>query len=327
MKRSYFINCLAFNHLGITTGTGLFALMLASAAQAVTLVPAGNRNTEQPAIPGASANRTKQMQTTYEAKYQKIYGLLKSDRTLRTKIKLAAAAYNIEPAHIAGAIIGEHTYNVDAYDQLQTYYVKAISYVKQGVSFSYKGETVSDFVKRPEFEKCAELTDSYALWTCRENIWETQFRGKTVDRTSFPNSRFAAVFFQPFYAGQTFGLGQISPLTALQMSDMVNRVSGLPKLNADDGAQVYKTIMDPDLTLQYMAATIKYSISAYKKYADLDISKNPGITSTLYNIGGSDVRARALAAANAGRKDQQMPQENYYGWLVNSKMDDIRSLF
>lgn len=316
-----------FSQLGLAAGTGVFALMLGTAAHAVTLVPEGNRNATQPAVPGASANRTKQMQTTYEAKYQKIYGLLKSDRSLRTKIKSAAAAYNIDPVHIAGAIIGEHTYNVDAYDQLQTYYVKAISYVKQGVSFSYKGEAVSDFVKRPEFEKCAALKESYSLWTCRENIWDTKFRGKKTDGVSYPNNRFAAVFFQPFYAGQTFGLGQISPLTALQMSDMVNRVSGLPKLTADDGAQVYKTIMDPDLTLPYMAATIKHSITAYKKYADFDISKNPGITSTLYNTGGADARARALGAANIGRSSPQLPQENYYGWLVNSKIADLKALF
>ena len=42
----------------------------------------------------------------------------------------AASAYGIDPMHIVGAIVGEHTYNVDAYDRLQTYYVKAVAYLK-----------------------------------------------------------------------------------------------------------------------------------------------------------------------------------------------------
>ena len=45
--------------------------------------------------------------------------------------------------HIVGAIVGEHTYNVDAYDRLQTYYVKAVSYLDSAISFSYDGETVT----------------------------------------------------------------------------------------------------------------------------------------------------------------------------------------
>ncbi|TGP13164.1 DUF1402 family protein, partial [Mesorhizobium sp. M1D.F.Ca.ET.234.01.1.1] len=92
-------------------------------------------------------------------------------------------------------------------------------------------------------------------------------------------------FFQPYYAGQTFGLGQLNPLTALQMSDLVHKVSGLPKLDVSDPNSVYKTIMDPDLTLPYVAATIRKSIDAYKSIAGFDISGNPGLTATLYNVG------------------------------------------
>lgn len=307
-----------------------FVLSCQSASAAIT-VPPGNQNAEQPAIPGASAKRTRELSTTYDKKYQKIYDLLKSDASLRSKIKSTAAAYGIDPIHIVGAIVGEHTYNVDVYDRLQTYYVKAMSYVNQGVSFAYNGESIGQFIKRPEFESCQKFKDSYSLWTCRENIWNSKFRGKSVGGKSYPNNRFSAVFFQPFYAGQTFGLGQINPLTALQMSDMVNRISGLPKLDADNGSAVYKTIMDPDLTLPYIAATVKQSITAYRQIADFDISKNPGLTATLYNTGGAEQRARALANENAARKaagkQPQFPQENYYGWLVNSKLDQLKALF
>ena len=210
--------------------------------------------------------------------------------------------------HIVGAIVGEHTYNVDAYDRLQTYYVKAISYLDAAISFRYDGEDVDDFVQRPQFSACNDAKGSYDLWTCREAVWDREFRGQSVGGTDFPNDRFSATFFQPFYAGQTFGLGQLNPLTALEMSDIVNRVSGLPRLDSSNPRGVYKTIMDPDLTLPYVAATLKKSIDAYKTIAGFDISGNPGLTATLYNVGNPEERARALKAENAGRVKQGLPR-------------------
>lgn len=300
-------------------------------AEAVSLVPPGNRNTVQPPVPGASAKRTRELSTSYAAKYAKIYNLLNTDTKLKKRIVAVAKDYGIDPVHIAGAIVGEHTYNVDVYDRLQTYYVKGMSYLNRGVRFAYNGEDVTNFVKRPQFSSCNNLNDSYRLWTCRESIWDKEFRGKTVDGKKYPNNRFSAVFFQPFFAGQTFGLGQVNPLTALMMSDRVNRISGLPKLSVENGGQVYKTIMDPDLTIPYIAATIRQSIDAYRQIADFDISDNPGLTSTLYNTGGAEARARALAEENklaAARGERtKLPQENYYGWFVNSKIDDLKKLF
>lgn len=307
------------------------SLIFGGVAQAVTVVPAGNRNTVQPPVPGASAKRTRDLSTSYAAKYAKIYNLLKTDTKLRARIVATAKDYGIDPIHIAGAIVGEHTYNVDVYDRLQTYYVKGMSYLTQGVQFSYNGEDVTEFVKRPEFSSCNGFNDSYRLWTCREMIWDKNFRGKIVDGKKYPNNRFSAVFFQPFFAGQTFGLGQVNPLTALMMSDRVNRISGLPKLSPQNGGQVYKTIMDPDQTIPYIAATIRQSIDAYRQIADFDISENPGLTATLYNTGGAEARARALAQENeraiAHGEPPKLPQENYYGWFVNSKIDDLKKLF
>ncbi len=302
-----------------------------SCAYALTLVPEGNRNVEQPGIPAASAKRTAALKSSYEAKYQKVLKLLQSDSKLRSKIKSVAAQFGISPLHMAGAIVGEHTYNVDAYDRLQSYYVKALSYVSSDISFEYDGEQVSDFVNRPQFDDCKNKKGSNEVWTCRERVWNSQFRGKTVDGTDFPDNRFSAVFFQPFYAGQTFGLGQLNPLTALQMTDTVHKISGLPTLNVKDSNEVYRTIMDPDLTLPYMAATIRNSIDAYKDIAGFDISDNPGVTATLYNVGDPQARAYALKAENNNRvaagEPEKMPEENYYGWLVNDKINDLKSLF
>ena len=300
-------------------------------AEAAVPVPAGNRHAEQPAVPGASASRTKALKTTFDAKYRKVLALLKNDRSLRAKIVETARQYGIDPMHIAGAIVGEHTYNVDAYDRLQTYYVKAVSYLGSRFSFAHGDEDIADFIERPEFDACPPSFDSYDLWVCRERVWNTAFRGRTVGGVTFPNDRFSAVFFQPFYAGQTFGIGQLNPLTALQMSDLVSQVSGLPKLDHRDPQAVYRTIMDPDLTLPYVAATLKKAIDSYASIAGYDISGNPGLTATLYNVGDPEGRARALQAENQQRMAQglepRLPEENYYGWLVNDRLADLEPLF
>lgn len=306
-------------------GMNLLAVSGAQAAK-VLLVPAGNRSARQPDVPGASHRRTKAGKTTFDEKYEKVRDLLASDKKLISKIKSTARAYGIDPIHMVGALVGEHTYNVDAYDRLQSYYIKAAAYAGESFRFAYDGEKVADFVKRPQFEPCEDMRDSYDLWTCRESVWEAKFRGKTVDGKSFPNDRFSKIFFQPFYAGQTFGLGQINPLTALELSDLVHKTSGYSKLDEDSAVGVYEAIMNPDISLAYMAAAIKKSIEAYKKIAGMDISKNPGITATLYNLGNPDARAAELAAKNRRSGSRAWPRENYYGWLINDKLDELEGL-
>ena len=309
----------------------LTLLAVPVAASRVLVVPEGNRNAEQPRVPGSSVKRTKQTKSTFERKYQKILALLQKDAKLRGKIARAAQAYGISPLHIVGALVGEHTYNVDAYDRLQSYYVKALSYATGGISFDYDGEDINDFIQRSQFAQCNGLSDSFELWSCRETVWEAKFRNRNVGGKRFPNDRFSAVFFQPFYAGQTFGLGQLNPLTALKLSDMVSRVSGYRKLSHQKGDDVYKAIMNPDMTLAYVAAALRNSIEAYQDIAGFDISSNPGVTATLYNVGNPQQRAQALARKNQQRRAKglapQYPEENYYGWLVNDKLDDLKRLF
>jgi hypothetical protein len=295
------------------------------ASQAMDIVPAGNRNAEQPNVPGASVRRTKAGKTSFDAKYEKVRDLLASDAALMDKLKSTARKYGIDPIHMVGAIVGEHTYNVDAYDRLQSYYIKAASYAGNSFRFGHDGESIADFVDRPEFADCADKKGSYALWSCREGVWNKEFKGKRIDGHSYPNNRFSAVFFQPFYAGQTFGIGQINPLTALMLTDVVSKTSGYKKLDENDAAGVYEAIMDPDISLAYMAASIRQSIDAYKKVAGVDISKNPGITATLYNVGNPYARAAAYKARRTSGGGQ-WPEENYYGWLVNDKLAELKGL-
>ena len=172
------------------------------------------------------------------------------------------------------------------------------------------------------------MRGNYEVWSCREAVWNTVYRGKVVGGQRWPNNRFGAVFFQPYYAGQTFGLGQLNPLTALKVNDLVRaKVPREPRLSVKRANQIYNTIMEPDSTLYYMAAVLRHSIDAYREIADMDISGNPGITATLYNLGNVTERARKLARINQGKSQKQLPRENYYGWLVNDKLSDLRSIF
>lgn len=320
-----------FRLKAIFAATALSVVFAMPASAKTVVVPAENVNVEQPRIPGASKRRTAAGKTTFEAKYQKVLDLLKNDKKLISKIKDAGKKFGVDPVHIVGAIVGEHTYNVDAYDRLQTYYVKAIAYLKSDFDFSHEGESLEDFLSREQFAKCDAQKSSQRYWTCAENVWLARFRGKTVDGTKFPKDRFGRVFFQPFYAGQTFGIGQLNPLTALQVSDAVAKKTGKKPISHRNAKGVYEAILDPDQTLLYVAATIKYSIDSYKSIAGFDISKNPGITATLYNVGDPRARASALKAENAKRKKAgkaaKLPEENYYGWLVNDKIDDLKALF
>ena len=308
----------------------LMASGLQSMASATTVVPQGNRNAEQPPIPYGSKKRSRG--TTFERKYQKIRNLLAKDRKLMGKIKKAARVQGIDPIHIVGALVGEHTYNVDAKDRLQSYYVKALAYLGQDLKFKYKRTSISQLVAQPAFSKCNGLRRAYDLWTCREQVWNRSYRGKSFQGQKWPNNRLGAVFFQPYYAGQTFGLGQLNPLTALKVNDMVRAKSPRePKLSMKKAPLIYNTIMEPDSSLLYMAAVIRHSIDAYRSIAGFDISGNPGLTATLYNLGNVTVRANQLRAKNKKRarsgKKPKLPEENYYGWLINHKIADLRQLF
>lgn len=300
-------------------------LPAAAGGQQLVVVPPGNRSAKQPEIPAASALRTRAFNTTYEEKFRKTVALLKGEPALLDKIGRAAAAYAIDPVHIVGAIVGEHTFNVSAVDRLQTYYVKAISYAALDISFSYKGVALRSFLQRPEFARCEAGAGAAVQWSCRDAVWDDGFRGRTVDGVAYEAISFQRAFFQPFYAGQTFGLGQISPLTALQVTDLVNEVSRLPKLSYDKPGDIYRDVMDPDRSILYIAAILRDAIDAYREQG-FDISANPGITATLYNVGQPRRRAARLRAAVDAGETRRLPAENYYGWLINDRLDVLQGI-
>ena len=145
--------CRKTRHLGrisrLVTGCLVFGLLLAplalplatsttAHAQSVRVVPEGNRFKSQPKIPFASSRRTAASKSSYDAKFDKVLAVLKRDRRLMGSIKRVSARYGIDPIHIIGAIVGEHTYNYDTLDSAQSYYVKALAYA--GIRFDFHEE-------------------------------------------------------------------------------------------------------------------------------------------------------------------------------------------
>src|SRR5262249_26547802 len=87
---------------------------LAPAKSDIIVVPADYHAKEQPQVFAGSHLLTAiRASGGFKEKYAKIYGLLSHDKHLIANIKKAAAAYGIDPIHIIGAIVGEHTYNID----------------------------------------------------------------------------------------------------------------------------------------------------------------------------------------------------------------------
>ena len=113
-----------------------------AASGGIIVVPAGHLSKTPPKVYSGSRVLTGLGGGSFATKYKKVYALFKNDPRLVAKIKKAAAAYGIDPIHIIGAIVGEHTFNIDTYDTLQTYYVKALQYVDNtSLTFSFHGQT------------------------------------------------------------------------------------------------------------------------------------------------------------------------------------------
>ncbi|MTI19052.1 DUF1402 family protein [Rhodobacteraceae bacterium RKSG542] len=301
------------------------AVCLTAPAMALEVMPTGNRNMEQPPIPEASRVRTSSFQRTYEKKFQKILRVLKRDRTLLNRIRVASERYGFDPIHLVAAIVGEHTYNYDSLDSAQSYYLKAIQYSGIRLEFELDDEHVSKFVTRPQFDTCNQFEQSSRKWRCYEQVWREEFMGKVVDGKQFPLLPFNRTFFYPMFAGQSFGIGQLTPLTALKMSDRVETISGFSPLSPDNAMEIYKRVMDPATSIDYSAAVIADAIEAYKTVAGIDISTNPGITATLYNLGNPWERAEVLRKKRE-KEPEVLPSENYYGWLANERLEELRAV-
>ncbi len=303
------------------------------AHRVVLKVKPGNTQATSPAIDPNSNTAKRKKRTQYNNKIRAIFSFFRREKELIGKIKTIAGKYKIAPIHMLGAIAGEHAFNVNVFDDVQKYAMKSIVFGgNRFVSFSCRkcGLKLSEFLKLEPLKKCNPQKGSQKFWSCAENIWTSTYYNKKVGKKKYPRLRFNEAFFNPYALGQTYGLGQLSPLTALKATDTTHKMGGLKKLDISRPAEVYSHILDTDKNLHYIAATIRLAISNYRRIANFDISRNPGVVATLYNLGHVRNKAYALYRKNLkrlkARKKLAYPEVNYYGWFVNARQKDLEKL-
>lgn len=299
----------------------------------VIKVKPGNTSKASPAVDRQSLTARRKKRSNINNKVTAIFRFFQREQQLVRTIKSIAKNYNIAPVHMMGAIAGEHAFNVDVYDKVQHYAMRSITFAgNKLVSFSCRKcrMSLNEFLELDKVKPCKRRKDSDAYWSCVENVWMKEFFNKTIDGRKFPRLRFNEAFFNPYALGQTYGLGQLSPLSALKATDTTSRIGRLKKLSIDDPALVYGHIMDTNKNLHYIAATIRNAIDIYRKEANFDISENPGVVATLYNLGYVRKRARALYQKNlkqlSAKKALVYPQVNFYGWFVNNYQTSLQRL-
>lgn len=306
-------------------------------------VPPGNRNELMPE-PGEGTKKflAREKMASEIAAIQKKYNRTVDKLTQRDEkdegqiirmINRIAPIYGVAPIHVLGALIGEHTFNVDLADTIiQDGALHALSWWR-GL-WGGGDLKVADLVKTPEVQQqCEELKPGsrYEYWTCIDYVWNRDFRGQYKYGRRWDDRGLIMAFFNPTGVGRTYGLGQMSPLRVLMTTDIVHNYSpNMPSLDVTDAKDVYEAVLDPETTIHYLAANIRVAIDYYKEIAGFDISDNPGITATLYNLGKEKARAMKLYRENLKslRSGGELiyPEENYYGWWINYKREDLEKM-
>lgn len=321
-----------------TVAFGLLLIStIGSAQEQIIVLKPGNVNETIPELPVATQQRhieklaaSGNIEAYFDQRYRAVITKLAknyetSTFSLKAEINQAAMLYQIDPVHILGAIVGEHTFNVDIKDSLQEYAIK----LGLWTGF-FKGQHPFLSVSQcPEMRLCESQPNSYDLWSCYNQTWEKTFRGKTVcGGKNFPTTSLLTTFFNPTLAGKSYGLGQLSPMLILSLTDLVADHSHLPKVSISNVNGIYEAALNPRITVHYIAAMAYMAIDSYLRYAQFDISRNPGVVATLYNLGGDRLRAKSLKAYNQKQLQEglplRVPQENYYGWFVNKYENELR---
>lgn len=274
----------------------LFQNLMSSAKALLTLLL-----TLLPAL-AAAADFSSRVTPELRQRYERALRRTVADRELPGQIRRIARLYDLDPAWIAGIVITERTF-MDFGDTLQALAVRRAG---DGLRFQYEGADLAEVIRRPEYAVCDARKSAADRWDCIADVW-VRANGISLH----------AAFFDPLQVGYSFGIGQIDVLRALMLTDVVQRAGGPGPLSADRPAEIYRHLLDPALALHYIAANLRLGVDTYREIARRDISRDPGIAATLYNLGSEKKRARDLL------RRRGEPEENFYGWFMGSRMADF----
>ena len=298
-------------------------------------VPKGNRNSSIPEIPKSSKKNLSSWRYSERQMMDFRYNDIKKKIVANNYLPLirnAAKAFDMDPVMILGAIVGEHVFNMDMKDTAQDYLLKLPGWMRGWMAEDDFEIPLKDILREKNFDKCHVKDTEYDKWNCYGEVWNKEFRNKRCsdcrETSKYPNNGLKFTFFSPF--GSTYGVGQLGPMKALMVTDLVHeKVPGMPYLSLDDIEEVYSSVLDPQKSFYYVAGTLEKIIEAYRERSCFDITTNVGVVATLYNLGGELHRAskkqrdsiKSLQRGNG----VVMPEENYYGWYINEKLADLEN--
>ncbi|MBI2605106.1 MAG: DUF1402 family protein [Deltaproteobacteria bacterium] len=113
----------------------------------------------------------------------------------------------------------------------------------------------------------------------------------------------------------SFGWGQLYMEAAREAE---NFAAKLEKRAPKTDDQLSEDLLKPDLAIYYVAALMRTIQDEYQKQG-IDISKNPELLATVYNLGKPQERSAKTKASG------KSPRVNYFGFFVKHYMDDIET--
>lgn len=269
-----------------------------------------------------------------EKRFQNQLRIRVRDKNLRAQLTKAAAIYDVDPVLILSCVLAEHTFNVGFGDMGQDVVMSWADRWEIKFNNNKYGLVLTEILKLPQFEVCQAGLRSGGphsdFWICAGRVWDTQMRGHYRDAsktTRYPYDTFKYTFFDPRSTGFTYGLGQLDPIRALMVTDIVHAKSGFRLLSIERANEIYQDILNQETGVHYLSANVRLMVDTYREKAGFDISKNPGLIATLYNVGGEGGRAQALYDQNVKALSQgrfTLPMENYAGFFINEHEAVIR---